>query len=118
MSDQILIVLTEAPYGQERSFHGLRLATALLKVEPDLDLTVYLTNDAVTCAKTGQKTPNGYYNIERMLRPILRKGMVMACRTCLEARGLELEDLMEGVIITTLGELAQTTLEADKVMTF
>ena len=115
---QMLIILNEAPYGQERSFHGLRLADALLKLEDDLDLTVYLTNDAVLCAKTGQKTPNGYYNIERMLKPILRKGDVMACRTCMEARGLTQGDLMEGVRETTLGELAQLTLEADKVLAF
>ncbi len=116
--EQILIILNEAPYGNERSYQGLRLAGALLKLEPELDLTVYLTNDAVLCAKTGQTTPNGYYNIERMLRPVLRKGMVMACRTCCAARGLEQKDLMEGVLITRLGDLAQATLEADKVLTF
>ena len=115
---ETLIILNEAPYGQERSFHGLRLADALLKLEDDLDLTVYLTNDAVLCAKTGQQTPSGYYNIERMLKPILRKGDVMACRTCMEARGLTQGDLMEGVRETTLGELAQLTLEADKVLAF
>ena len=43
MSTQMLIILNEAPYGQERSFHGLRLADALLMIEDDLDLTVYLT---------------------------------------------------------------------------
>ena len=118
MPEQILIILNEAPYGQERSFHGLRLADALLKLEDDLDLTVYLTNDAVLCAKTGQKTPSGYYNIERMLKPILRRAEVMACRTCMEARGLTQEDLMEGVRETTLGELAQLTLESEKVLVF
>lgn len=115
---QMLIILNEAPYGQERSFQGLRLADALLKLEDDLDLTVYLTNDAVLCAKQGQQTPNGYYNIERMLKPIIRKGTVMACRTCLEARGLVAKELLEGVIVTTLGELAQLTLEADKVVVY
>jgi len=42
----------------------------------------------------------------------------MACRTCCAARGLEQKDLMEGVLITRLGDLAQATLEADKVLTF
>lgn len=115
---EILIILNEAPYGNERSYQGLRLAGALLKMEPDLDLTVYMVGDAVSCAKAGQVTPNGYYNIERMLRPVLRKGTVMACRTCVEARGLKPEDLMEGVLITRLGELANMTLEADKVLTY
>jgi uncharacterized protein involved in oxidation of intracellular sulfur len=117
-SMQIVIIINDAPYGTERTFHGLRLADALLKVEDDLDLTVYLTNDAVLAAKTGQKTPQGYYNIERMLRGIMRRGTVQACRTCLEARGIEAEELLEGVIVTTLGELATVTLEADKVLVF
>jgi uncharacterized protein involved in oxidation of intracellular sulfur len=115
---EMLIILNEAPYGNERSYQGLRLASALLKMEEDLDLTVYMVGDAVGCAKKGQKTPNGYYNIERMLRPVLRKGSVMVCRTCVEARGLEQDDLMEGVLITRLGELANMTLEADKVLVY
>lgn len=115
---EVLIILNDAPYGQERTFHGVRMADALLKIEEELDLTVYFTNDAVLSVKKGQKTPTGYYNIERMLKPVLRRGAVLACRTCLEARGLVQEDLIDGVRIATLGELAQLTLEADKVLTF
>ncbi len=114
----VLMILNDPPYGQERSFHGLRLAMALIEVEEDLDLTVYLTNDAVLCAKRGQKTPTGYYNIERMLKPILRRGSVLACNTCCDARGLTEADLVDGVRVAKLGELAQLTLEADRVLTF
>ena len=116
--DQIVIIINDAPYGSERPYQALRLADALLKIEDELDLTVYLTNDAVLCAKTGQQTPTGYYNVERMLKPVLRRGSVQACRTCLEARGITKEELMEGVIVNTLGELAQVTLEADKVLVY
>lgn len=114
----VLMILNDPPYGQERSFHGLRLADALIKVEEDLDLTVYLTNDAVLCAKRGQKTPTGYYNIERMLKPVLRRGMVIACRMCLEARGLAEDDLMPGVKPVPLAEGASLVLEAEKVLTY
>jgi uncharacterized protein involved in oxidation of intracellular sulfur len=115
---QVLIILNDAPYGSERSYQGLRLADALLQIEEDLDLTLYLMGDAVACAKRGQKTPDGYYNVERMLKPILRRGTVMACRTCADARGLDEADLVEGVRKTTLGELAQLTLEAERVLVF
>ena len=30
--------------------------------------------DAVFCGKRNQKTPDGYYNIERMIKGLLRKG--------------------------------------------
>ncbi len=70
------------------------------------------------CAKSGQQTPNGYYNIERMLKVLLRRADVMACRTCMEARGLSEDELLEGVRKTTLGELAQLTLESEKVLVY
>ena len=114
----ILIILNDAPYGSERTFQGLRMADAMQKLEEDADLTVYLSNDAVLCAKTGQQTPDGYYNVERMLKPIIRRGSVIVCRTCAEARGLSQADLMDGVRIVTLGEAAEIALEADKTLVY
>jgi len=114
----VLVILNDAPYGSERTYQGLRMADAMLKLEDELELTLYLSNDAVACAKTGQTTPDGYYNIERMLKPILRRGTVLVCRTCAEARGLKQEDLMDGVRIVTLGEGAEFALEADKTMVY
>ena len=69
-------------------------------------------------AKTGQVTPEGYYNVERMLKPIIRRGTVIVCRTCTDARGLHEGDLMEGVRIVTLGEAAEMALEADKTLVY
>jgi uncharacterized protein involved in oxidation of intracellular sulfur len=114
----VMVILNDAPYGLERTFQGLRMADAMLKLEDELELTVYLSNDAVLCAKTGQTTPDGYYNVERMLKPIIRRGTVIACRTCTDARGLTQDDLLEGVRIVTLGEAAELALEADKTMVY
>ncbi len=69
-----LIILNEAPYGTERSYNGLRLTNALSKDEED-DVRVFFTGDAVACAKQGQQTPNGFYNIERMLKVASRQGV-------------------------------------------
>ena len=114
----VLVILNDAPYGSERSYQGLRMADAMLTLEEKLELTLYLSNDAVLCAKAGQQTPDGYYNVERMLKPILRRGTVIVCRTCLEARGLMQADLVEGVRVVTLGEAAQLALEADKTLVY
>ena len=54
------------PYGTERIYNALRLAHALLKRSPETQLTVFLMADAVLAAKAQQKTPDGYYNVERM----------------------------------------------------
>ena len=113
----ILIVINDGPYGSERPYQALRLADALAK-DDDAEVTVYLTADAVLCAKQGQKTPDGYYNLERMLKPLVRNSCVMTCRTCLAARGIKLDELIPGVLETRLGDLAQLTIEADKVLVY
>jgi uncharacterized protein involved in oxidation of intracellular sulfur len=68
-----LLILNDAPYGTERSYNGMRLANALGKDEGD-EVRVFLIGDAVSCAKRDQKTPNGFYNLERMLKVASRQG--------------------------------------------
>src|SRR5512138_2970004 len=114
----VLIVANDAPYGSERTYGALRLAGALVASEPELQLTLFLLGDAVLCAKAGQATPQGYYNVERMLLPIVRRGLVLACETCLAARGLAGVELAQGCRPAKLGELANLVLDADKVLTF
>ena len=71
-----LIILNDAPYGTERSYNGMRLANALSKDEDD-EVRVFMTGDAVLCAKKAQKTPNGWYNLERMLIVVSRRGVAL-----------------------------------------
>lgn len=45
--------------------------------------------DAVVGARKGQKTPDGYYNVERMLKRVRAgKGRILLCGTCMDARGM------------------------------
>ena len=68
-----LFVLNDPPYGTERSYNGLRLAGSLAKRD-DEQVRVFLIGDAAACAKAGQKVPQGYYNLELMLRSVARRG--------------------------------------------
>ncbi|MCP3054257.1 DsrE/DsrF/TusD sulfur relay family protein [Aurantimonas marianensis] len=114
-----LLILNDPPYGTERSFNGLRMAHALAKHEPEGIVTVFLMADAVVCAKKGQKTPDGYYNMERMLRRVLSaNGRVLLCGTCMDSRGLSDDEVIDGATRSTMNELAQATLAADKVLVF
>lgn len=114
-----LLIINDPPYGTERLFNALRIAHALLKKDPDTKVTVFLMADSVIAAKSGQKTPDGYYNVERMLRRLLAsKGDVLLCGTCMDARGLEDAALLAGARRSTIDELATATVEADKVMVF
>ena len=113
-----LLILNEPAYGNERSYNALRLALSLSKAE-DQDVRVFLMGDAVTCAKTPQRTPEGYYNLERMLRGLSAKHVpIGACGTCLDARGMADEALVEGAHRSSMSELTAWTQWADKVVTF
>ena len=114
-----LLVLNDPPYGTERVYNGLRLAATLPKISPDSKVTVFLMADAVLSAKAGQKTPEGYYNVERMLRRVLTAGgTVLICGTCMDARGLSDDLMMQDVQRSTMDVLASATLSADKVLVF
>ncbi|MGE4012073.1 MAG: DsrE/DsrF/TusD sulfur relay family protein [Alphaproteobacteria bacterium] len=114
-----LFILNDPPYGSERCFNALRLAHALLKNDPTVEITVFLMADSVIAAKKGQKTPDGYYNIERMLkRVVVGKGSLLLCGTCMDARGMTEGDVTEVARRSTMDELAATTLTADKVLIF
>jgi uncharacterized protein involved in oxidation of intracellular sulfur len=112
----ILIILNDPPYGTERSFNGLRMAKALSNNETHV--TVFLIADAIVCAKSGQKVPQGFYNLELMLKSVLRKGDVLLCGTCMDARGFTEADVIKGTQRSTMKELAERTLAADKVLVF
>lgn len=110
-----LFILNDGPYGTERSYNALRLARALGKREGET-VRVFLLGDAVACARSGQKVPEGYYNVGDMLRML--GGEVGLCATCMEARGMGEEQLVDGARRSTLQELAEWTAAADKVLVF
>ena len=113
-----LFILNEPAYGNERSYNALRLALSLSKSEGQ-EVRVFLMGDAVTCAKTPQKTPDGYYNLERMLKGLEPKGVpVGCCGTCLDARGMTDDPLAAPARRSTLAGLTEWTIWADKVITF
>ncbi len=116
---KVLFIINDPPYGTERVYNALRLARALLKKAAPHEVTVFLLADAVTAANADQKTPEGYYNIERMIKRVLAaSGKVLLCGTCMDARGIGEADLMDGARRSTMDELATETIEADKVLVF
>jgi uncharacterized protein involved in oxidation of intracellular sulfur len=70
-----LLIINDGPYGNERPYNALRLAMNLVK-KPEASVRVFLTGDGVQCARKGQKTPDGYYNLERMVKALVQRGEV------------------------------------------
>jgi uncharacterized protein involved in oxidation of intracellular sulfur len=113
----VLVIVNDQPYGSERPYNALRLATALSKRD-GVELRVFLFGDAVMCAIAGQRLPEGHYHLDRMLKPLVRRGEVACCGTCMDARGLEEAMLVEGARRSTLEELTDWVLWAERTLTF
>ena len=116
---KILFILNDAPYGSEKLYNALRLAVKLSQEHAAAEIRVFLMADAVTAAIPAQTTPQGYYNIERMLKSVLSKhGQIKICGTCIEARGIDKLGLIDGAESSTMSQLAQWVVDSDKVLTF
>ncbi len=117
---KILIIINDAPYGTEKAYNALRMAITLQKEHGNkVEIKIFLLADAVTCGLPNQKTPNGFYNIERMLKLVIRNGAeIKSCGGCSQARGIAEIKFIDGVKLSNMKEFAQWTVECDKVLSF
>jgi uncharacterized protein involved in oxidation of intracellular sulfur len=116
---KVLIIINDAPYGSEKAYNALRLAIQINKDFENAEVTLFLMADAVGCAIPNQNTPNGYYNIERMLKLVVsKKGKIKICTSCVEARGLKEMKFVDGAELSSMKELTQLTMESDKIVSF
>jgi len=113
-----LFVVNDPPYGSERAYNALRLANGLAKRDGQ-EVRIFLLGDAVGCALAGQVVPNGYYHLDRMIATGLRHGAEVAlCGTCMDARAIDDAELVDGARRSSLEELTDWTVWADRVITF
>jgi uncharacterized protein involved in oxidation of intracellular sulfur len=114
-----LIIINDAAYGSEKAYNALRIANQLNKEHQEVEVRIFLMADGTNCAIANQTTPNGYYNIERMMKLSLNKGTkVKICGSCAEARGLKNISLVDGSEISNLAELTNWVVDSDRVLTF
>ena len=90
-----------------------------VKNDPATEVTIFLMADAVSCGRKGQKTPEGYYNLERMLKRFATGAhRLLLCGACMDARGLAESELVEGARRSSMDELAEATLATEKILVF
>ena len=112
-----LFVLNDAPYASERDYNALRLATSLA-AEAEGTVNVFLIGEGVRAGVTAE-VPDGAHDIAWMLRRLAASGAcILACRTCMEARGMVPASLIEDVRQGTLDQLAAWTAQAEKILVF
>ncbi len=113
-----LMIINGSAYGLDSTYNAIRLAVSMSKRD-GVTMTVFLMGDGVTAAMAGQKTPDGYYKLDRMLSVVTRNGgAILCCGTCMDARGITEAMLTEGARRSTMEELTDATLAADKVLVF
>jgi uncharacterized protein involved in oxidation of intracellular sulfur len=114
----VLVICQGSAYGDEHSYNGLRLAGTLAKRD-DTEVKVFLIGDGVTCAVAGQKVPDGYYHLDRMITAAGHlDAEIGCCSTCMDARAITDEQLTAPARRATLEELTDWVLWADKTVTF
>jgi uncharacterized protein involved in oxidation of intracellular sulfur len=113
-----LFILNDPPYGSEKGYNALRLARSLAQKEEE-EIRVFLMGDAVVSALADQTLPDGYYHLDRMLSSLARRGAPVACcGTCMDARGIREGMLLDGASRSSMDELTEWTVWADKVVSF
>ena len=116
---KLTIIVNDAPYGIEKPWNAFRLASTSISEEIGMKVNLFLMGDSVLSAKKGQKTPDGYYNMEKMLKSLASRGVeIMTCGSCIDARGISEDELVEGVHRGTMKILATWVKESDKVISF
>jgi uncharacterized protein involved in oxidation of intracellular sulfur len=114
----VLLIVNGPAYGSELPFNAMRLAKTLVQRE-GVEVRVFLLGDAVGAAIGGQQLPDGYYHLDRLVRGLIRRGsQIGCCGTCLDARGIDEKQLVEGAFRSAMEQLADWTLEADRIVTF
>jgi uncharacterized protein involved in oxidation of intracellular sulfur len=115
----LTIIVNDPPYGSEKPWNALRLASTAATGEDPMKVRVFLMGDSVAAAKRGQNTPEGFYNMEKMLQALVQRGVeVKVCGACINARGLDPSELVEGVEKGSMKILSDWIRDSDKVVSF
>ena len=115
---KVLVILQGPAYGDERAYNGLRLAGNPAKRD-DVEVRVFCFGDAVGCAVAGQQLPDGYYHLDRMLTAAARNGAIIGlCGSCMDARGITDTMIIADTRRSSLDEVTDWVLWADKTITF
>ena len=117
-----LIIFNCPPYDgtdvTDVTWNGLRLAEQLLKLE--IEIRIFLMNDSVDLAREASKPPDGYFDLQKMLKDLVGKGTtVKVCGTCKARCGIHKGDpYFEGAQEAKMTELADWVKQADRIITF
>jgi predicted peroxiredoxin len=117
---KIVIEVSHPPFGHENTFAALYVASASLS--KGYEVTVVLRGDGIYTGRKGQVDPLEKINLpptENQVEDIIElDGRVVADKVALEMRGINPDELIEGVEIVDTKEIHDIILDHEKVVTF
>ena len=121
MARNILIDITHPPFGHEKTFAALYVASASLS--KGLEVVVVLRADGVYTALAGQENPMENIHLpptEQQIEDVIElDGRVIVNKECLDERGIDASELIEGIEIMDSDALHSIILdEGEAVITF
>ncbi|MCJ7510468.1 MAG: DsrE family protein [Dehalococcoidia bacterium] len=119
----ITVAVGDPPYGKQRVYTALRFS--LVALHGGHQVNLFLFEDAVFAAKSGQKPPEmpvgeaGMPNCEQLLAAAMQEGLtVKACRVCSAERGLCAEEMVAGVESASMLDLVDWVVQSDRTVFF
>ena len=113
-----LIIFNRQPYdGTDVTWNALRLAETL--DNSGMEVRMFLMNDSVDLARDSAKPPADYFDLVKMLKNLITKGVIVrVCGTCRARCGIFKNDpYFDGANESTMAELAQWVTQADRIIT-
>ena len=115
----ILFILNDPPYGGERSYNALRIATVLSR-HASYYVRVVLLGAAIACAQGNAKDGGATrYDTLPLLRAIsAHGGEICACDSCIEGGRINRDSLVGTCRCCALEELTGWIGQADRLLVF
>lgn len=116
--DKIVIMLNEGP-NTMRSWNGMRVAGGLLDVNMQAEMVLF--DESVLCAKKNQNPPEELkgLNLAQKLSDLVNLGVkVLVCGSCCQSRGIGKEELIAGVEICCLTDVANAIKTSKQTLVF
>ncbi len=114
-----LLIFNRNPYDNtDVNWNGLRLAQTLLK--NNVEVRIFLMNDAVDMARDVCKAPEGCEDLGQMLKDLIAQEVeVKVCGTCMSRCGIyKNHPYFDGAEKSTMQALTEWIIDSDKVLTF
>lgn len=116
MTGKLLIFLCDSPFQNESVDHAIELSKAALR--KGHKVSIFLMMDGVYNPQTSQNgEPFNMSSVSERLAGLVQLGAeISACRVCMELRGIQQENLPEGVDIGGIFDLSEALAESDVVL--